>query len=101
MKIKKGDKIKVRTGRDAGKTGVVERIYAKGEKVLVPGVNIYKKHIKKNQEMPQGGVVDLPRAIASSKVALICPKCGKTTRVGYVIEKEKKLRKCKKCKKTF
>ena len=98
MKIKKGDKIKVITGKDKGRDGVVERVYIKGSKILITGINIYKKHIKKNEKMPQGGTVEVPRPLDVAKVILVCPKCKKTTRVGYVIEQGKKLRVCKKCK---
>lgn len=97
MKIKKGDKIKMTVGKDSGKEGVVEKIYKNANKVLVTGLNMYKKHVKKNEKMPQGGIVDLPRAFDVSKLALICSKCGKITRVGYKIEKNKKFRICRKC----
>ncbi|MBI2641251.1 50S ribosomal protein L24 [Candidatus Roizmanbacteria bacterium] len=98
MKIKKGDKVKVIYGKDKGKDGIVERVYAKSEKILLRGINIYKKHIKKNEKMPQGGVVEIPRPLEVSKVLLVCPKCGKTTRVAYEIVKGNKVRICKKCK---
>lgn len=97
MKIKKKDKVKVIYGKDKGRQGVVEKVYPKTNEVLILGINIYKKHIKKNEKMPQGGKVDLPRPLAVSKVMLICPKCAKPTRVGYKIEKERKFRVCKKC----
>lgn len=98
MKIKKGDKVRVITGKDEGREGVVERVYQKTMKIVLPGINIYKKHIKKTEQTPKGGVVEIPRALDVSKVMLICPKCGKATRVGYKIESKKKLRMCKKCK---
>ena len=98
MKLKKGDKIKIIAGKDKGKEGAIERVYKKIGRVLVPGLNIYKRHIKKNEKLPQGGVVDIPRPLAVAKVMLICPKCSKVTSVGYVIEQEKKLRICRKCK---
>lgn len=98
MKIKKGDKVKVIYGKDKGRDGVVERVYTKENKILIPGINIFKKHIKKNEKMPQGGVVELPRSIAVAKVMLLCPKCGKPVRVGYEFSKDKKYRICKKCK---
>ena len=97
MKIKKGDKIKVIAGKDKGRDGKVEKVYRNGQKILVLNVNTYKKHIKKNEKVPQGGRVDLPRPIDISKVMLVCPKCNKTTRVGYLVEKSKKYRVCKKC----
>lgn len=97
MKIKKGDKIKVVTGKDKGREGKVERVYEKANRLLIEGINLYKRHVKKNEKMPQGGVIDVPRPIEAAKVMLICPKCAKLTRVGYKIEKNKKIRVCKKC----
>lgn len=98
MKIKKGDKIKIIAGKDTGREGIVERAYKKAGVVIVPGINLYKRHIKKNEKMPQGGVVEIPRAINVSKIMLICPKCSKTTRVSYEIKRNKKSRICRKCK---
>lgn len=98
MKIKKGDKVKVIAGKDEGREAIVDRVYEKSRKVLLPKINIYKKHIKKNEKMPQGGVVEVPRSLDIAKVMLICPKCNKVTRVGYVTEKNKKFRICRKCK---
>ncbi len=97
MKIKKGDKVKVIAGKDKGREGVVERIYTKANTLVIPGINLYKKHIKKNEKMPQGGVVEIPRPLNAAKVMLICAKCGKPSRVGYKIEKNKKNRVCKRC----
>ena len=98
MKIRKGDKIKVIAGKDKGRTGVVEKAYQRSNKLIIPGVNLYKRHIKKNEKMPKGGIVDIPRPLGISKVMLVCPKCGKTTRVEYQLEKDKRFRVCKKCK---
>ncbi len=97
MKLKKGDKVKVITGKDKGRDGVIERVYNKMNTVLITNINVYKKHIKKNEKMPQGGVVDLPRPLDVAKVVLICPKCGKESKIGYKIEKDKKFRVCKNC----
>jgi len=97
MKVKKGDKVKIIYGKDKGKEGIVEKVYKKANKVLIPGINLYKRHIKKNEKMPQGGIVDVPRPLDVSKVMVICPKCKKVSRLGFVIEGKKKLRICKKC----
>lgn len=97
MKIRKGDKVRVMVGKDKGREGVVERAYPKDRKVLIPGVNLYKKHIKKSQQFPQGGVVEIPRPIDVAKVMLICPHCKNPTRVGFIIKNGKKFRRCKKC----
>ena len=97
MKIKKGDKIKITIGKEKGKGGVVEKVYKNSNKVLVTGMNLYKRHVKKNEKMPQGGIIEIPRAIDVSKLAVVCPKCAKMTRIGFTIEKNKKFRVCKKC----
>ena len=98
MKIAKNDKIKIVVGKDKGKEGVVEKVYPKDETVLILGVNQYKKHVRKSEKMPQGGIVEVPRPLPVSNVALVCPSCKKTTRVGYVVEAGLKKRSCKKCK---
>ena len=97
MKIKKGDKVKVIYGKDKGREGKVEKVYRESRKVLIAGINVFKRHVKKNEKMPQGGIVEIPRSLDVSKVMLICPKCDQPTRVGFVIEKSKKTRICKKC----
>lgn len=104
MKIKKGDKIIVMTGKDKGRKGLVEKIYKKTHVAIVTGINQYKRHVKKNEKMPQGGIVEIPRPIDVSKISLICPKCGKIAKIGYYVEKNlpagrqgKKIRICKKC----
>jgi len=98
MKIIKGDKVKIIAGKDNGRDGVVEKVYSKQNKVLIPGINLYKKHIRKSEQMPKGGVVEIPRPIDVAKIMLICPKCKQATRVGYTVNKAKKLRVCRKCK---
>ncbi len=101
MKIKKGDKIKIVTGKDRGREGTVERVYPLQNKILVAGVNIFKKHVKKSEKMPQGGIVEISRPLQIANVALVCPQCGKPTRIGYKIEENRKVRICRKCKKAL
>ncbi|PIS08717.1 50S ribosomal protein L24 [Candidatus Beckwithbacteria bacterium CG10_big_fil_rev_8_21_14_0_10_34_10] len=98
IKIKVGDLVKVRIGKDKGKTGKVEKVFPKKRKVLVTGVNVFKKHLKaKGKEQP-GGIIDLTKPLEVSNLSLICPKCSKVTRIGYSVGKDnKKYRKCKKC----
>ena len=98
MKIKTNDKVKVISGKDAGKDGKVIQVFPKDEKVVVEGLNIMKKHIKTKKQGEKGQVIELAGPMHMSKVALICPKCGQTTRVGYKIEAQDKKRVCKKCK---
>lgn len=99
MKIKKGDTIQVITGKDTGRTGKVDRVYPKSEKVLVESINMYKKHMQKSEQMPKGGVVDMPRPLTVSNVMFVCPKCKKMSRIGFKITDKKKVRICKKCNK--
>lgn len=98
MKFKLGDTVKITAGKDEGRTGKIEKVLPKEEKVIVPGVNIYKKHVKGFGDT-KGGVYDIPRALSLGKIALICPKCKKQTRIGYKFAGEDKVRICKKCKK--
>lgn len=97
MKLKKGDKVKVMVGKDRGRQGVIEKVYQKDESVLLMGINVYKKHVKKSEQMPKGGIVDVPRPLNVAKVMFICPKCNKPTRIGYKRQNEKKVRFCKRC----
>lgn len=96
MHVKKGDTVKVISGKDKGKTGVVLTALPKKDRVLVEGVNIIKKHTKPNQANPQGGIVSQEAAIHVSNVMLLDPKSGEPTRVGYKMEDGKKVRVAKK-----
>lgn len=98
MKLKKGDEIIVTVGKDRGKRGKIERVFVKENTVLVLGVNLYKRHAKKRDEKTPSGIIDFPRPLGMGKVALVCPKCKKPTRVGFVTAEKEKQRICKKCK---
>ncbi len=98
MKIHKNDKVKIIKGKDRGKEGVIDRVYPKWDKVLIVGVNLFKRHLKPRAEGQKGQIVEAPRPMSISNVALICPKCKMVTRVGYRTGKEKKVRICAKCK---
>lgn len=98
MKIKKGDSIKIIKGKDKGKEGKVEKVLPKFGKVLIANMNLYKRHLKARSESQPSEIVTLTKPLSEENVILVCPKCHKTTRVGYKIEKNKKLRICKKCK---
>ncbi len=101
MSIKKGDKVEVLSGKDRGKQGIVLRALPKEGKVVVEGVAIVKKAVKSNGAGQQGGIVDKEMPIDASNVQLICPECGKRTRVGHEAGEldghKTKLRICKKC----
>ncbi|GAE26047.1 LSU ribosomal protein L24p [Halalkalibacter wakoensis JCM 9140] len=96
MHVKKGDTVKVISGKDKGKQGVILEAFPKKNRVLVEGVNIVKKHAKPSQDNPQGGILNQEAPIHSSNVMPIDPKSGEPTRVGYKEENGKKVRIAKK-----
>ena len=97
MKLKKGDNVIVLSGNDKGKTGEVLSVIPKSEKVIVKGINVRKKHVKPRKQGEEGGILSVECGMPISKVNVVCPKCGKTTKVGYKEEKDEKVRICKKC----
>ena len=97
MRIRKGDTVEVLSGNDKGKTGEVLEVIPKANKVIVKGANVRKKHVKPRKQGEEGGIISIECAIPSSKVNVVCSKCGKATRVGYSEEKGEKIRICKKC----
>ncbi len=97
MKLKKNDTIIVTAGKDKGRKGKIEKVFPVDMIVLVPGINMYKRHVKKRDNANPGGIVDKSRPITVSNVALICPKCNKPTRIGYMVLKDEKVRMCRKC----
>ena len=97
MRLKEGDNVMVLSGNDKGKTGEILDVIPKTQKIIVKGVNVRKKHVKPRKAGEEGGIIPSEYPIHSSKVNIICPKCGKVTKIGYKIEKGKKIRICKKC----
>ena len=97
MNIKKDDKVIVLSGKDKGKQGKVLSADPKAMKVVVEGVNVATKHQKPMKQGQDGGIIKVETPIYVSKVQLVCPKCGKGTRVGHKIADGKKVRVCKKC----
>lgn len=101
MRIKKGDKVVVITGKDKGKTGTVKEVLPKKNRVVVEGINTIVKHKKPSQTMPQGGRLETEGSIHISNVMLYSDKEKKGVRTGYKIEDGKKVRVCKKTGKTI
>jgi large subunit ribosomal protein L24 len=98
MNIRKGDRVRVLTGKDRGKEGEVMRAIPAAGKVIVEGVNIARKHQRPTRATQQGGIIDRDMPLPVSNVALVCPSCGKPTRVGYKIDASgQKARVCKRC----
>jgi large subunit ribosomal protein L24 len=106
MKLKKGDRVRVRSGKDRGKEGEIMRVLPKIDKVIVEGVNVAKKHQRTTRATMQGGIIDKDMPIPASNVSIICPGCG-PTRIGYRFDEmtagegvgavRQKIRVCKKC----
>ena len=97
MKVKKNDTVLVVTGKDAGKTAKVLVAIPKTNKVVVDGINVQKKHKKARNAQDVSQIVNQSGAIDASNVMVVCPVCGKATRVAYKVEGDKKVRVCKKC----
>ena len=97
MNVKKNDTVVVLSGKDKGKQGKVLGTVPSEAKVVVEGINMVTCHIKPRKQGEEGGIVKREAAICASKVQVVCPKCGKNTRVGYELKDGKKVRTCKKC----
>ena len=97
MKIKKGDKVLVISGKNRGKTGKVMNVFYGRSKAIVEGVNLQKKHVRPKKQGEKGQMVEVTVPIDISNIKLICDKCNKATRVGYKVEGKEKFRICKKC----
>jgi len=98
MRVKKGDKVYILTGKDRDKTGTISKVLPKEGKVIVDGVNMVKKAVKGNKQNPQGGIVEKAAPINVSNVQIICSGCNKSAKIGFKTLKDgKKERVCKKC----
>lgn len=97
MKIKKNDIVQIIVGKDKGKSGKVLKVFLKGNKILIDGLNLYKKHVRPKKEGEKGQLVSVPRPINVSNIMLICSGCGKAVRIGYRFNAGKKIKVCKKC----
>jgi large subunit ribosomal protein L24 len=100
FKIRKDDTVQVIAGKDKGKRGQVVRIIAKKDAVIVSGINIVKKAMKKRSQQDQGGIAEIEAPLHISNVAIVCKKCG-PTKIGYKIDGDKKVRVCRKCGETL
>jgi len=96
FKLKKEDTVKVIAGKDKGKQGRILKILRDKDRVIVEGVNIVKKAMKKRKQSDRGGIKEIEAAIHSSNLMIVCKKCG-PVKIGYKIDGDKKLRVCRKC----
>ena len=98
MKIRKGDRVVVLSGKDRGREGTVTFAYPDKGRVIVDGANVAKKHQKPTKSTQQGGIIDKEMPMDVSNVAVLCPSCSKPTRIGYRFEPDGgKVRICRKC----
>jgi large subunit ribosomal protein L24 len=88
IRLKKGDLVMVRAGKDKGKTGKITAVHPRQNKVTVEGINIVKKHVKPSQQHPQGDIVELTQPIWVSKVSIVDATTKKPTRIGYKVSAE-------------
>ena len=101
MKIKKNDNIIVISGKDRGKKGKVVKVFLDAGKILIDGINLIKKHNRPKKSGEKGQIIEMPSPIDVSNVKIVCPKCGKPSRIGYNLTKAGKFRICKKCGQTI
>ncbi len=99
--VKSGDTVVVINGKNRGKQGKVLEVSPKEGKVIVEGINMVTKHVKPRQMGEPGGLIKAESALYADKVQLVCPKCGKATRVGHSGTGKDKKRVCKKCNAEF
>ena len=97
MNIKRDDKVIVLSGKDKGTEGKVLSVDPKAGKVIVEGVSVASKHSKPRKQGDKGGIIKVETPIYACKVMVVCPKCGKPTRVAHKLVDGKNVRVCKKC----
>ncbi len=97
MEIRRDDTVVVLSGKDKGKKGKVLKAFPKEGKVIVAGVNVASRHRKPRNQQEEGGIIKMETPIYTCKVQVVCPKCGKATRVAHTAKDGKNVRVCKKC----
>lgn len=88
IRLKKGDTVVVRSGKYKGKTGKITATHPRDNKVTVDGINVVKKHVKPNQQNPQGAIVEITKPMWVGKVSIVEPDSRKASRVGYKLDKD-------------
>ena len=96
--VRRNDNVVVTAGRDRGKQGRVLKVVPDRNRVVVEGVNVIKRHTRPNpQRNIKGGIVEREASLNASNVQLVCPACGKPTRIGHSTQGDRKVRVCRKC----
>jgi large subunit ribosomal protein L24 len=98
MNIKKGDNVKMLSGKDRGKTGAVVKVTPSTGRIMIEGLNVFKKHSRPTKQGQKGQMVEVSRSVNASNVMVICPSCKAPVRVGHRVEGNRNVRFCKKCK---
>ena len=98
MKLRKGDTVMIISGKDRNRRGTIEKVLPKSNKIIVTGINVTKQHLKPSRKNPHGGIINILAPINISKAMIVCPHCGKITRIGYKISEKSKERICRGCK---
>jgi large subunit ribosomal protein L24 len=97
LKLRKGDRVRVLSGKDVGKEGEITRVLTDSNRVIIDGINVAKKHQRQTRATMQAGIIDKDMPVSAANVAILCDKCG-PTRIGYRFDDDgKKFRVCKKC----
>jgi large subunit ribosomal protein L24 len=101
LNIKKGDEVKVLAGKEKGKTGKVIEVLPEEGRVAIEGLNLHTRFTRPKRQNEKGQKIQVPGPLSVSKLMLVCPHCGKPTRVGHSVTEAGSFRKCKKCGKTI
>lgn len=96
LKLKKEDNVQIIAGKDKGKTGRILKVDRVNNRVIVQGLNMVKKAMKRKNQQDKGGIADIEAAVHASNVMIVCKKCG-PTRIKMEFDADKKVRKCRKC----
>jgi large subunit ribosomal protein L24 len=101
FRLRKSDNVQVMSGEYKGKTGKILKVFPEKNRAIVEGINVVKRHTKPNPKNQQGGIIEKENTIHISKLMLVCPKTGKPTRLGAIIENGKRVRFSKKAKESI
>jgi large subunit ribosomal protein L24 len=107
MSVRRGDTVIVTAGKDKGKRGTVVAVFPERNRVEVENVNIVKRHLRRSGVALQAGIIEKPAPISRANVMVICPRCGKPTRIGHreqpesASSRDKHIRVCKQCDETI
>lgn len=102
FRVKRDDQVQVISGRDRGKRGKVRRVFPADARVVVEGLNVVKRHLRKSEANPQGAILSRESRLPLDRVLPVCPKCNRGVRVGFELQKDgDKVRICRRCKESF